>query len=229
MHTAGAPRPARHPLALAAVACAHVALLLGLAQALREPKRPLDPLTLSVQLLSADTPPPAPVPLPAPRVPAPAPPAPVWAPPPTVVLAEAPATPLASPAPPAPAPALPQPVAPVVMVQAPVPAPPAPAPAPAPVPERQIAIDQVAYLEPPVLQYPLAARRLREQGQVLVRVRVDESGRPSQTLLQQTSGSRLLDEAALAAVAATRFKPYREGGVARPFWVLMPLVFSLDS
>ena len=228
---------ARRLLPLAAVAAAHLALLLALAHALRLPVVPPALATLSVQLLGAEaSAPPAPAALRDLAPPAPRLPAPVWAPPPMVV-AEAP-TPgphpqtLAVPAAPAPPAATPAALAslpaPPVAVAAP-PAPPASAPAPVAAPERQVAIDQVAYLQPPVLAYPLAARRLREQGQVLVRVRVDEAGRPAQAVLQQSSGSRSLDEAALAAVAATRFKPYREGGVPRPFWVVVPLVFSLDA
>jgi periplasmic protein TonB len=95
--------------------------------------------------------------------------------------------------------------------------------------ERQIAITQVEYLTPPVLLYPLAARRAREQGQVQVRVRVDEQGRPERWLVVRPSGSNRLDEAAVATVRATRFKPYTENGVPQPFWVLMPLVFELEG
>lgn len=99
---------------------------------------------------------------------------------------------------------------------------------PAPV-ERQIAITQVEYLSPPVLVYPLAARRSREQGAVHVRVRVDERGHPDRLVVVRSSGAARLDEAALATVRATRFKPYTEDGVARPFWVVMPLVFELET
>ena len=240
--SAGHPQVAagrtRRLLPLAAVAGAHLALLVAMAHALRLPVVPPALATLSVQLLGAEAATPAAPPALPDRPPsATRLPAPVWAPPPVVVVAETPPpTPLFRPAerpttPPSPAvapaataplpTALPAPALTVAAPQAP--------PAPAPAPERQVSIDQVAYLQPPVLSYPLAARRLREQGQVLVRVRVDETGRPAQAVLQQSSGSRTLDEAALAAVAATRFKPHREGGVPRPFWVVMPLVFSLDA
>jgi protein TonB len=100
-------------------------------------------------------------------------------------------------------------------------------PPPPPAPERRLAIGEVQYLAPPVLVYPLAARRLREQGEVRVLVRVDERGDPGRVLIQRSSGSDRLDEAALATARATRFKPYTEDGVPRPFWVVMPLVFEL--
>lgn len=106
-------------------------------------------------------------------------------------------------------------------------APPVPS-RPAP-PERQVSISGVAYLAPPVLEYPLAARRRREEGAVHVRVRVDAGGRPDQAAVIRSSGHATLDQAALAAVRATRFKPYTEDGVPRPFWVVMPLVFELES
>jgi periplasmic protein TonB len=139
--------------------------------------------------------------------------------------AAAPAAP-AEPAPPASAPALT--VATLAMPAPPVtpvtPATPAPAPTP-----KTISISQVAYLSPPQLDYPQAARRMQEQGQVHVRVLVDAEGRPQQMSVVRSSGHARLDEAALAAVRATRFKPYAENGLALPFWVVMPLVFELDN
>jgi protein TonB len=108
----------------------------------------------------------------------------------------------------------------------------APAPpvvAAAPPAERQVQISQVVYLSPPVLAYPLAARRQREQGLVQVKVRVDERGRPERYTVERSSGHPLLDDAALQTVRATRFKPYRENGVAMAFWVVMPLLFELDN
>ena len=103
--------------------------------------------------------------------------------------------------------------------------PPPPPPAPAP---RDVAITAVAYRTPPVLEYPLASRRMQEHGRVQVRVLVDVQGRPREFQIVRSSGFARLDEAALATVRATRFKPYTEDGKARPFWVLMPLVFELE-
>ena len=45
----------------------------------------------------------------------------------------------------------------------------------------------------------------------------------------RSSGHARLDEAALATVRATRFRPYIENGVALPFRVVMPLVFELEG
>lgn len=150
--------------------------------------------------------------------PAPAPfmaPAPAPAPAPAVVAAPAPAAVAApaTPAPPAPAPA---PAAP--------PAPPAPPAAP-----RTVSVSEIAFLTPPVLEYPFASRRAREQGQVRVRLLVDPQGRPQQLELLRSSGFARLDEAALAAVRATRFKPYLDNGVAQAVRVVMPLDFELEN
>jgi len=79
-----------------------------------------------------------------------------------------------------------------------------------------------------VLVYPVASRRLREAGQVQVKVLVDAQGLPRQLLLLRSSGFPRLDESALATVRATRFKPYTEDGVAQPFWVVMPLIFEME-
>jgi protein TonB len=128
-------------------------------------------------------------------------------------------------APPPPLPVEPTPVVPEPVVAAPAPPPPPPAP-PAP---RTIAITAVEYLSPPVLTYPGASRRLQEQGQVNVRVLVDARGLPQQMYVIRSSGFARLDEAALATVRATRFKPYTEDGTPLPFWVVMPLVFELDN
>lgn len=103
---------------------------------------------------------------------------------------------------------------------------PAAPPPPAPT---TVAISAVEYLIPPVLSYPPASRRLREHGRVEVRLLVDERGMPQQAQVLRSSGHERLDEAALATVRATRFKPYTENGVPQPFRVVMPLVFQLEN
>lgn len=138
-------------------------------------------------------------------------------PPPLVTAAPSPA-PAAFVAPPAPEPP------PVAVVEAALPAPPAPVP---PAPPKTIAITEVEYLTPPQLNYPTASQRLRESGTVLVRVTVDARGLPTQMVITRSTGFQRLDDAALATVRATRFKPRTENGVAVPFTVNMPLIFDL--
>ena len=74
-----------------------------------------------------------------------------------------------------------------------------------------------------------AKKYLQEQGRVDVRLLVDARGLPQQAQVARSSGHARLDEAALAAVRATRFKPYTENGMPQPFWVVMPLVFELEN
>lgn len=108
------------------------------------------------------------------------------------------------------------------------PAAPAPARGQPPTP-REVSIRSVEYLTVPVLHYPVASRRMQEEGRVDVRVLVDATGAPRQMQIVRPSGYPRLDDAALAAVRATRFKPYSENGTAMPFWVVMPLIFELES
>ena len=133
-----------------------------------------------------------------------------------------------------------QPVAPTIAVDvAPAPrsapaAKPDDVPPAAPAPPRtasphSIDITQVRYLRAPEPAYPLAARRAHEEGRVDVRVLVDAGGAPQQAIVQRSSGFERLDEAALAAVRAARFVPYAEDGIARAFWVVVPLIFELDT
>lgn len=168
-----------------------------------------------------------PQPTPAPPPPA-ARPAPAPRPQPVMV---APAVPQA-PAPVWVAPAAePQPAPPVPV--APTPAPPAPAavapapPAP-PAAPRQVAASAIQYLVPPPLEVPLASRRLNEQGTVWVRVVVDVQGLPRQVLLHQSSGYGRLDEQALKAMRAARFKPASEHGVAYEWTAVAPLQYELE-
>lgn len=104
---------------------------------------------------------------------------------------------------------------------------PAPAASAAIATPKTIAPSAVHYLVPPAPAYPLASRRLRETGTVLLRVLVDDAGRPAQVQLAQSSGHPRLDEAAIDAMRHARFKPYSEGGVAQAVWAPAPIEFVL--
>lgn len=86
----------------------------------------------------------------------------------------------------------------------------------------------VQYLTPPQPQYPERARRLGEAGTVLIRVWVTAAGLPQHINVRQGSGFARLDEAAVRAVQATRFKPYFENGRPTAGWAEIPLVFDLE-
>lgn len=86
-----------------------------------------------------------------------------------------------------------------------------------------------SYLQNPAPAYPLASRRLREQGRVLLRVHVSATGEPQQVLLHESSGHARLDEAARAAVERWRFVPAKQGTRALAAWVVVPVRFTLEE
>jgi periplasmic protein TonB len=165
--------------------------------------------------------PPAPPPPPAPQpiLKKPPPPKPVIA----AVPSPAPA-PFVVPAPPPPEPVEETP-APVVAVAPP--APPTPPP-PAP-PPKIIPASAVQYLEPLLPVYPRLSIRQQETGRVLVRVFIDEEGRPRDVRISQSSNFARLDDAAVSAVQKVRFKPYTENGRPASGWATIPVDFSLEK
>ena len=86
--------------------------------------------------------------------------------------------------------------------------------------------EPVARIQP---KYPPTAYRNREQGSVLVRAEVDADGVPGEVALVRRSGSRDLDNAALAAVRQWHFRPAIENGKAVASAVEVPVDFRLDE
>ena len=76
-------------------------------------------------------------------------------------------------------------------------------------------------------QYPVAQYLRRTQGNVTLRLFVDEEGRvvPDSTRIERPSGVTAFDSAALAGVSALRFRPARRRGVAVPVAMLFPVHF----
>ena len=135
--------------------------------------------------------------------------------PPARVPAERPAEPHAGKAPPAP---------PGITANAPAPQiPPAEGNAPALTPP----VFSAAYLKNPPPEYPLAARRRGQEGLVLLAVRVNESGSPVEVRVAESSGSSVLDDAALEAVKRWSFVPARRGDLTIAAWVEVPVRFRL--
>ncbi len=87
----------------------------------------------------------------------------------------------------------------------------------------------VAYVQRPAPAYPRESRLAREEGLVILRVLIDESGRARDIEVYRSSGHPRLDKEACAAVARALFKPYLDGGVARPAIAMVPIEFSLRS
>jgi protein TonB len=79
----------------------------------------------------------------------------------------------------------------------------------------------------PAPEYPIASRRRREEGIVLVKVTVEASGVPSAISLATSSGYPLLDAAAIDAVRRWTFDPARAAGVPVSSLVTVPVRFSL--
>lgn len=76
--------------------------------------------------------------------------------------------------------------------------------------------------------YPAAARAAGMQGVVKFRVRVNNRGEVLSTVLHQSSGFELLDQAALEAILQYEFAPFEEGeGIAAEF--LYPIRFRLTQ
>lgn len=78
--------------------------------------------------------------------------------------------------------------------------------------------------------YPALARRMREEGRVVVAFTLDSSGALVAVHIKQSSGSERLDEAALQAVRdAAPFPPFPEGSARQRWEFSLPLSFMLDS
>lgn len=73
--------------------------------------------------------------------------------------------------------------------------------------------------------YPPRALELGQQGEALVRVRLDTDGSAAEILLWRGSGFELLDRAALAAVRGWQFLPAVRDGHAVAAWVEIPVRF----
>jgi protein TonB len=86
----------------------------------------------------------------------------------------------------------------------------------------------VAYVRAPQPQYPAAAKRRGDQGEVLFRVLINTDGMVEQVTLQRSSGVASLDEAGRQAILQAAFKPYLEQGKARAAYVLVPIKFQLQ-
>jgi len=86
-----------------------------------------------------------------------------------------------------------------------------------------------AYLDNPPPPYPALARRMGEQGKLVLRVLVNVKGTADKVELKSGSGSTRLDNTALETVRRWRFIPARQGSEAVPAWVLIPITFTLEG
>lgn len=77
--------------------------------------------------------------------------------------------------------------------------------------------------------YPPASRRASEEGTVRLKVLVDESGRPKDIQIAQTSGFSRLDEAAKQAVRRWKFVAATDGAKAISVWTQVSITFRLTD
>lgn len=153
----------------------------------------------------------------------------ITAPPLPVLVANAPVvSPVEPVAPPPPPEPLPEPV-----VEAP-PGPPLPDPVVAapPEPPAPVVLNgdlAVACPQRFAPEYPAMSRRLGEQGRVVLRVELDESGRVVAARVKETSGFRRLDDAGLAAVKTWHCNAPTRDGQAVKAVALQPFNFVLEG
>jgi len=102
-------------------------------------------------------------------------------------------------------------------------------PAPTPAPAAPRVITDVAYIEPPQPKYPPESRRSGEEGLVVVRVLINETGIVARVDIERSSGHSRLDDAACQAVKRARFRPYVENGVPRMALATIPIEFNWKS
>ncbi len=86
-----------------------------------------------------------------------------------------------------------------------------------------------AGLANPLPRYPYLARWRGQEGRVLLRVLVSAAGEAKAVSIRQSSGYRLLDEAALKAIGAWRFFPARKAGIPAADAVDVPVSFRLTE
>jgi protein TonB len=77
-------------------------------------------------------------------------------------------------------------------------------------------------------EYPARAARNGESGTVILALLVAADGRVISSKVQQTSGSRDLDKAAVAALSLCRFKPATNAGAAEQGWAQMAYLWKLE-
>jgi protein TonB len=80
---------------------------------------------------------------------------------------------------------------------------------------------------PPI--YPLEARRMGQQGTVILSVRLNAEGTVETLAVKESSGYVLLDQAAMRAVKHWQFQAGTIGGISVGWPVEVPIEFRLDE
>ncbi|TCV95889.1 outer membrane transport energization protein TonB [Luteibacter rhizovicinus] len=100
----------------------------------------------------------------------------------------------------------------------------------APVTAAPLAGVTLAYVSAPAPAYPTIAVRRHLSGTVVLRVLVDESGKPIDVVVESSSGHDVLDKAAREQVLAKwTFQPAQTNGQHVKAWARVPVTFDLRS
>jgi len=78
-------------------------------------------------------------------------------------------------------------------------------------------------------EYPAEAKKKGIEGKVVISTLVDKTGRPAKVEITESSGHKMLDEAALKAAQKAQFKPATQAGGPVAVWVSYTVKFALDD
>ena len=112
------------------------------------------------------------------------------------------------------------------LVETTPPAPPPSVPAPSPRAAAPVATSQPQPISMPSPKYPAQALRRGEHGTVMVSAQIGPDGIPASVEVATSSGSRLLDRAAVDAVRRWRFRPALADGRPTSGEVQVPISFE---
>lgn len=105
-----------------------------------------------------------------------------------------------------------------------------PAPDPGPVAITETAPTALGYgAGMKAVAYPRDAIRKREEGTVMLRVKIGMDGVPLEAVVETSSGHLSLDRAAREAVMKWRFTPGTRNGQPYIAWGLVPIAFKLNE
>ena len=79
------------------------------------------------------------------------------------------------------------------------------------------------------LVYPEEAKKAGEQGTVLVQIKIGEDGKPKETKILKSFGSKACDEAAQKAIMKTQWKPAQQRDENVSVWITLPVEFKLSE
>ncbi|MBK0062505.1 MULTISPECIES: energy transducer TonB [unclassified Acinetobacter] len=85
------------------------------------------------------------------------------------------------------------------------------------------------YLSNPAPEYPEQALERGWEGSVILRVKVLADGRPDTISVKQSSGKKLLDNAAIRTVKQWKFSPALKGKTPVEGWVDVPIHYQLPK